>query len=62
MTWTRFRRLARREDVVLSSFVSVAEWLACWNQTQKAWVLIAVAALSGNGLRQTVRGNRASVR
>jgi len=61
VTWTRFRRLARREDV-LSSFVSVAEWLACWTQTQKAWVLIAVAALSGNGLRQTVRGNRASVR
>jgi len=30
---------------------SVAEWLACWTQAQKE---IAVATLSGNGLRQTV--------
>ena len=33
---------------------SVAEWLACWTQTQKARVQIAVATLSGNSLRQTV--------
>ena len=25
---------------------SVAEWLACWTQAQKAWVQIAVATLS----------------
>ena len=33
---------------------SAAEWLACWTQAQKARVQIAVAMLSGNGLRQTV--------
>ena len=33
---------------------SVAEWLACWTQAQKAWVQIAAATLSGNSLRQTV--------
>ena len=27
---------------------SVAEWLACWTQAQKAGVQIAVATLSGN--------------
>ena len=32
---------------------SVAEWLACWTQAQKARVQIAVATLSGNSLRQT---------
>jgi len=40
---------------------SVAEWLACWTQAQKARVQIAVATLSGNGLRQTVHTHRASV-
>jgi len=33
---------------------SVAEWLACWTQVEKARVQIAVATLSGNSLRQTV--------
>ena len=33
---------------------SVAEWLACWTQVQKARIQIAVATLSGNSLRQTV--------
>ena len=41
--------------------VSVAEWLACWTQAQKARVQIAVATLSGNSLRQTVHTRRASV-
>ena len=27
---------------------SVAEWLACWTQVQKARIQIAVATLSGN--------------
>ena len=40
---------------------SVAEWLACWTQVQKAWVQIAVATLSGNSLRQTVHTRCASV-
>ena len=40
---------------------SVAEWLACWTQAQKARVQIAVATLSGNSLRQTVHTHRASV-
>jgi len=40
---------------------SVAEWLACWTQAQKAWVQIAAATLSGNSLRQTVHTHRASV-
>ena len=40
---------------------SVAEWLACWTQAQKARVQIAVATLSGNNLRQTVHTHRASV-
>ena len=39
----------------------VAEWLARWTQAQKARVQIAVATLSGNGLRQTVHTHRASV-
>jgi len=30
---------------------SVAEWLACWTQAQKARVQIAVATLSGNSLK-----------
>jgi len=38
---------------------SVAEWLACLSQAQKAWVQIAT--LSGNSLRQTVHTHRASV-
>jgi len=40
---------------------SVAEWLACWTQAQKARVQIAVATLSGNSLRPTVHTHRASV-
>jgi len=40
---------------------SVAEWLACWTQAQKAWVQIAVVTLSGNSLRQTVHTHCASV-
>ena len=42
-------------------------WLAsrvvsCWTQAQKARVQIAVAALSGNSLRQTAHTHHASVR
>jgi len=40
---------------------SVAEWLACWTQAQKARVRIAVAMLSGNSLRQTVHAHCAFV-
>ena len=41
---------------------SVAEWLACWTQAQKACrVQIAAAKLFGNSLRQTVHTHRASV-
>ena len=40
---------------------SVAEWLACWTQAQKARVQIAAATLSDNSLRQTVHTHRASV-
>jgi len=40
---------------------SVAEWLACWTQSQKARVQIAAATLSGNSLRKTVHTHRASV-
>ena len=40
---------------------SVAGWLVCWTQAQKARVQIAVATLSGNSLRQTVHTHRASV-
>ena len=40
---------------------SVAEWLACWTQAQKARIQIAVATLSGNSLRQTVHTHCASV-
>ena len=39
---------------------SVAEWLACWTQAQKARVQIAAATLSGNSLRQTVHTHCAS--
>jgi len=40
---------------------SVADWLACWTQAQKARVQIAVATLSDNSLRQTVHTHCASV-
>ena len=40
---------------------SVAEWLACWTQAQKARVQIAAAMLSGNILGQTVHTHRAFV-
>ena len=39
---------------------SVAEWLSCWTQAQKALVQIAVATLSGNSLKQTVHTHYAS--
>ena len=41
---------------------SVAEWLACWTEAQKARVQIAVATQSGNSLRKTVHTHCASVR
>ena len=47
-------------DVFLLSG-SVAEWLACWTQAQKAWVQIAAMTLSHNSFRQTVHTHRASV-
>jgi len=31
---------------------SIAEWLVCWTDAQKAWVQIAAAMLSGNSLRK----------
>ena len=40
---------------------SVAEWLACSTQAQKALVQIAAATLSGNSLRQTVHTHPACV-
>ena len=40
---------------------SVAEWLACWTQAQKARVQIAIEMLSGNSFRQTVHTHCASV-
>jgi len=40
---------------------SIAEWLACWTQSQKAWVQIAAATLSGNSLRQNVHTHCASI-
>ena len=40
---------------------SVAKWLACWTQAQKARVQIAAATLSGNSLRPTVHTHCASV-
>jgi len=40
---------------------SVAEWLACWTQTQKARVQIATATLPGNSIGQTAHTRRASV-
>jgi len=40
---------------------SVAEWLACWTQAQKAQVQIAVATLSGKSLRQTAHTHCVSV-
>jgi len=39
---------------------SVAEWLACWTQAQKARVQIVVATLSGNSLMQTAHTHCAS--
>ena len=40
---------------------SVAEWLACWTQVQKARIQIAVVTLSGNSLRKTVHTHCAPV-
>ena len=41
---------------------SVAEWLACYRlRRSRARVLIAVATLSGNSLRQTVHIHCASI-
>jgi len=39
----------------------VAEWLACWTQSQKGPGSNRVATLSGNSLRQTVHTHCASV-
>ena len=43
------------------SYNSVAEWLACRTQVQKAHVQIVVVMLLGNSLRQTVHTHCASV-
>jgi len=55
----------RRHTLLRSSHAppphSLAEWLACWTQAQKARVQFAVATLSANSLRQTVHTHRASV-
>jgi len=40
---------------------SVAVWLACWSQAQKARVQIAVATLLGNSFMQTAHTHCASV-
>jgi len=40
-----------RRGIIIKTGGSVAEWLACWTQAQKARVQIAVATLSGNSLR-----------
>ena len=40
---------------------SVAEWLACWTQTQKGPGSNPAATLSGNSLRQIVHTHCASV-
>jgi len=49
------------EVITLQQGGSVAEWLTCWTQAQKARFQIAVATLSGNSLRQTFHTHRASV-
>jgi len=51
----------KKSSVLYALGGSVAEWLACWTQAQKAWVQIAGAKLSGNSLRQTVHTYCASV-
>jgi len=56
--------MSKRTVKILRIYIqggSVAEWLACWTQAQKAWVQIAAATLSGNSLRQIVHTHRASV-
>jgi len=59
-SWLSCQRLCRLFwGYSFSKGGSVAEWLACWTQAQKAWVQIAAATLSG--LRQTVHTHRASV-
>ena len=40
---------------------SVAEWLACWTEAQKAGIQIAVTTLFRNRLRQTAHTHCASV-
>jgi len=54
-------RLCRIPFTLLYLGGSVAEWLACWTEAQKARVQIAAATLSGNSLRQTVHTHCASV-
>jgi len=56
-----YRPLSASKTSNVSMGGSVAEWLACWTQAQKAWVQIAAATLSGNSLRQTVHTHCASV-
>jgi len=55
--WLSFFRWAVKEE----QGGSVAEWLACWTQAQKARVQIAAATLSGNSLRQTAHTHCSSV-
>ena len=55
------RHSTRRLLVLLLLGGSVAEWLVCWTQVQKARVQIAVVTLSGDSLRQTVYTHCASV-
>ena len=53
--WSQVTTRNKKSSVLYALGGSVAEWLACWTQAQKAWVQIAVAKLSGNSLRQTVQ-------
>ena len=48
-------------EIFYCGISTVAEWLACWSQAQKARVQISVATLSCNSLRQTVHTHCASV-
>jgi len=59
--WSEVTTRNKKSSVLYVLGGSVAEWLACWTQAQKARVQIAVATLSGNSLRQTVHTHCASV-
>ena len=67
-TQTLSRPLALRSTVSVIYIIrykmqggSVAEWLVCWTQVQRARVQIAAVTLSGNSLRQTVHTQCVSV-